>query len=155
MHRGATNAHGRGSPAAVRLMQQLQQVLHAPAAAGIAQAASRARTFHHMSSRKTLGASWSAWARSARTTAHSGAHVRRWQSYAVASYTPKLPAWVRSRLPEMPEGKRSPQPAVLANPLLLCSHTVWQSPLTSEPDVDETWPGWTSRISGELHTKRP
>lgn len=29
---------------------------------------------------------------------------RAWESYSVAAYTPKLPGWVRSRLPEMPEG---------------------------------------------------
>jgi hypothetical protein len=27
-----------------------------------------------------------------------------WSSYSVATYTPKLPSWVRTRLPEMPEG---------------------------------------------------
>ncbi|CAL8470433.1 g9975 [Coccomyxa elongata] len=30
--------------------------------------------------------------------------VRGWNSQTVAAYTPKLPGWVRSRLPEMPEG---------------------------------------------------
>ena len=33
--------------------------------------------------------------------------VRGWNSQAVAAYTPKLPGWVRSRLPEMPEGAHS------------------------------------------------
>ena len=31
-----------------------------------------------------------------------------WNSYARAAYTPKLPGWFRSRLPEMPEGALAP-----------------------------------------------
>ena len=32
--------------------------------------------------------------------------VRAWNSYSMTSYTPKLPHWFRSRLPDMPEGER-------------------------------------------------
>ncbi len=42
-----------------------------------------------------------------------------WNSQAVAAYTPKLPSWVRSRLPEMPEGEPSTPPCMPA--LLLLS----------------------------------
>ena len=34
--------------------------------------------------------------------------VRAWNSYSMTSYTPKLPHWFRSRLPDMPEGEWKP-----------------------------------------------
>ncbi len=47
--------------------------------------------------------------------------VRRWNSQTVAAYTPKLPGWVRSRLPEMPEGAHS---ATVPLPVITCKSSL-------------------------------
>ena len=72
------------------------------AAAAITLPARAMHVCHHMRVPQSYSPSLSAWRQ------HSRTYVRSWHGYAVASYTPKLPSWVRSRLPEMPEGKHRP-----------------------------------------------
>lgn len=57
-----------------------------------------------------------------------------WNSQAVAAYTPKLPSWVRSRLPEMPEG----EPAIPANARMhasQCSISILLRSICSTPYI--------------------
>ena len=78
------------------------------AAAPIFIPARRVRTLHNMPMPHSQSMSWSAWRQHSRPSSYSRTHVRSWHGYAVATYTPKLPGWVRNRLPEMPEGKQLP-----------------------------------------------
>ena len=93
------------------------------AAAAISIPARRVQTLHHMHMPQSRSMSWSAWRQHSRPSKHS--HVRSWHGYAVATYTPKLPGWVRNRLPEMPEGKHllslASQQMLTADTLFGCS----------------------------------
>ena len=98
MHHSLASAHGsRQLPAARHLMQQLRSV----------QRSSGGRTLHHMCRQQAQSTARAAWSCSSQARPHGTVFQRLWHGYAVASYTPRLPGWVRSRLPEMPEGEHS------------------------------------------------
>ena len=104
--RGLHHSHGARSRVTPQLMQQAQPARHA--LAGMASCISRVRAMHHWrmqpSSQSMFQSAWHQ-SSSSRASTRVWAHVRLWHGYAVASYSPKLPSWVRSRLPEMPEGE--------------------------------------------------
>ena len=103
------HSHGARSHVTPQLIQQAQPARHA--LAGMASCTSRVRVMHHWRMQPSnQSMSQSAWhqsssSSSSRASMRAWAHVRLWHGYAVASYSPKLPSWVRSRLPEMPEGE--------------------------------------------------
>ena len=113
MHHGLASAHGsRHFSAAQHLMQQLRSAWHGSAAASSVQRSSRGCTLL-MRLPQAQSTARAAWSCSSRARPQGMVNKRLWHGYAVASYTPRLPGWVRSRLPEMPEGEFQ-RPAVFS-----------------------------------------
>ena len=114
------------------LTPRFRPAMHS-AAAAIAIPVTRIHALPHMRLTQThSSAVWSAWRQHSRPSSHSRTCARSWHAYAVATYTPKLPGWVRRRLPEMPEGKRLPS--------LTCEMTIFWF----------TYPGWIPFAYKEL-----
>ena len=106
LHHSLRSTHGRQSHLTPHLMQQQRAATYLEGAAANLSRASRVQTKHHMRFSMAHITAWSAWRHSSMPSSYSRTFVRLWHGYAVASYTPKLPSWVRSRLPELPEGKQ-------------------------------------------------
>ena len=117
-HHPSQVTQGSQSQATSHHMPQLHRAMYT-AAAAISLPARRVRTLHHMRLSQTHSSAWYSWRQHSRLSSHSRLHARPWHAYAVATYTPKLPGWVRRRLPEMPEGKHSATPAH-ARAALIC-----------------------------------
>ncbi len=122
VHHSSRSTHGWRSHPTSHLMQQQRAATYVAGAAANLSRASRVQTSHHMRNPKAHSTAWSAWKHSSMPSSYTRTFVRLWHGYAVASYTPKLPSWVRSRLPELPEGKQHSSTACGGHPSYLILH---------------------------------